>query len=33
MEPHLNGMQIVELDNNLKIILNDFKVVKIDKNL
>ncbi|MBQ8018761.1 MAG: tyrosine-type recombinase/integrase [Methanobrevibacter sp.] len=33
MEPHLSEIQIYELNRNLRVILNDFEVVKIDKNL
>ncbi len=33
MEPHLSEIQIYELNRNLRVILSDFEVVKIDKNL
>lgn len=33
MEPHLNKIQLYELNRNLKVILNDFDIVKSDKNL
>ncbi len=33
MEHHLSEIQLYELNRNLKVILNDFEVIKIDKNL
>lgn len=33
MKHHLSEIQLYELNRNLKVILNDFEVIKIDKNL
>lgn len=33
MKPHLNEVQISELNKNLKLVLNDYDVIKKDKNL
>lgn len=33
MEHHLSEIQLYELNRNLNVILNDFEVIKIDKNL
>lgn len=33
MEPHLSEIQLYELNRNLQVILRNFNVVKLDRNL